>query len=238
MRRKIYRPRERRVDNNAAVNSIQCRQYLRRRSSGSVSGEFKLYAFPTFDKCDSLLFFPTTIAAICNSGDMPALAKLLYSRASKDCKVNVNVISSQDMTVKAYLKTQALVIELHPDIILCVHTTRVEGNEIRASMVLKFTASKALYAALSRLKRESASSAFFSVDRTEGLKHIIRVEDIPDEERLQFYALLDTDLDLVIHKRSEMVLTFDDTSKKLTRMSIKCRLTGIDVVPGQVEEIE
>jgi len=226
------------VDNNAAVNSIQCRQYLRRRSTGSTSGEFKLYAFPTFDKCDSLLFFPTTFAAICNSGDIPALSRLMHSRAAKDCKVNVNVISKKDMSVKSYIKMQELVIELHPDIILCVHTTRVEGNQIRASSVLKFTASKALYTAMSRLKNTAVSSPYFSVDRIEGLKHIIRVEDIPPDEKVHFHSLIDTDLDLVIHKKTEMVLTFDDTTKKLTRLSVICRLTGIDVIPGQVEEIE
>lgn len=142
------------------------------------------------------------------------------------------------MSVKAYIKMQELVIELHPDIILCVHTTRVEGNEIRASAVLKFTASKALYTAMSRLKSTAVFSPYFSVDRAEGLRHIISREDIPHDESVYFHSLLDTDLDLVIHKRTEMVLTFDDTTKKLTRLSIKCRLTAIEVITGPVEEVD
>lgn len=234
MRRKIFRPKDGRIDNNAAVNSIQCRQYLRRRQAGNSSRAYKLYAFPTFDKCDSLLFIPTSIAALCNCGDMPALSKLLHSRASKDCRIKVDVLSDDDMSPDFYVKMQGIIVETHPDIILCVHSTKVIENQIIASAVIKFTASTAMHKSIARVKKDPTFDPLFSVEREQSLRHMILREDIPEHERVQFYALLDTDLDLVIHKKTEMVLTFNDTTKKLTRMSMKCRLTAIEVIPRQI----
>lgn len=238
MRRKIFRPKNGRIDNNAAVSSIQCRQYLRRRQPGNSGRSYKLYAFPTFDKCDSLLFIPTSIAALCNSGDMPALSKLLHSRAAKDCRVYMDVLSDEDMSPDTYVKMQGIIVDTHPDIILCVHSTKVVENQIFASAVIKFTASLAMHKSIARVKKDPTFDPLFSVERAESLRHMILREDIPEHERVQFYDLLDTDLDLVIHKKTEMVLTFDDVTKKLMRLSMKCRLTAIEVIPRQVDSTE
>ena len=201
--------------------------------SRKISGT-RLYPFPSFDKCDSLLFIPTSIAALCNCGDMPALSKLLHSRASKDCRIQVDVLSDDDMSPDFYVKMQGIIVETHPDIILCVHSTKVIENQIIASAVIKFTASTAMHKSIARVKKDPTFDPLFSVEREQSLRHMILREDIPEHERVQFYALLDTDLDLVIHKKTEMVLTFNDTTKKLTRMSMKCRLTAIEVIPRQI----
>ena len=230
LRKRIFRPREGQIDNNSALNSIQCRQYLRRKNA-SDGDKFKLYAFPSFDKCDSLLFLPTRLAAFFNSGDMQNASKLLYSHVSKDCRVYLNILSNEDVTPRSLVKFQVLMTETHPDSIMCVHNTKVVGNEIRATVFFKFTANKDLYRSMARTKMDALFKPIFSTEREESMKNCLSMEDVSAEERALFYAKMDTDLDLVLYKKADMVLVIDEVSKKLTYLSLVCRMTAIEVVP-------
>lgn len=227
LRRKAYRSRGP-IDHNAAINSVLYRKDSRRKIS--ATGGFKLYAFPSFDRSDALLFLPTAFAGYFNSADSPAISKLLFSHVTKSCAVNVNVLADENINTKSFLRFHEVMSEVFPDIIMCVTATKVVENQIRANMVMKFTACKPVYESVGRSLTGTVFEQMFGSCRTTSIRRSITREEIPEDERVRFFEIADTDLDLVLNTRCEMILTVDDLTKKVTHLTIRGRLTSMEAV--------
>lgn len=66
----------------SALSSVSKPNMSRRLPYNNV-----IVAFPSFDKCDSLVYFPTTFTKHLNNGDMSALGKLFVSHLDKNCDI-------------------------------------------------------------------------------------------------------------------------------------------------------
>jgi hypothetical protein len=104
-------------------------------------GGTKLYPFPSFDKCDSLLFFPSTFSSCVNSADLSSLEKLLRQRTDKNCTFHA---CGKEMDLDAYIGMFEMMNEMHPDSVTCVHQTKVVENQIRVTFYFKYTENKFL----------------------------------------------------------------------------------------------
>lgn len=228
LRMRAFRGRNE-IDNNAAVSSVQCRAVVKRRGTKSVR-PMKLYAFPSFDRSDALLFVPSTFVSFMNSNDIPGLSRLLFSRFDKNCEVYMPYLGDRVASVNDLINFHSQLNDLLPDAIVCVHSTKVVENEIRATTYTKYTTNKTIYDSLARSNAKKQAMPMFSLPRDANIKRSLELQNDDDYNRDEMIETLDTDQDLVVYMQCNMVLTIDDITKKITRYTIDGQITSIKPV--------
>lgn len=197
-----------------------------------------LYAFPSFDKCDSLLYFPTSMTRHLNSGDFPSLTKLINSHMERNCEINMSHCKNTRVNPRSFIQLFVLMNDIQPDRIMCVHNTRVVENHIHATLYMKFTDSRFIYeSVLKTIKDPLINEMMCGKNRSENLQEKINTAPRSDEERQRYAALLQSDIDLLIYVKLEMDITFDDVTKRIIGLDFKGHMTslhpaGIDYSPA------
>lgn len=178
---------------------------------------FKLLAFPVFDKRDSLLYFPHSVSRHLNSGDHDALSKLMHSYLHGKWTYH-------RMLEMFYFST-----EVHPDSLMCVHSTKVVENQIFSTMYFKSTDCKLLNNSLRRTILDPTVLHMITArdDRLKG--EIASYGNLSDEEQQRMVSLVDSDEDLVIYGRMDLQMTMDSHTKKVTGLSFNAILTSVAV---------
>jgi hypothetical protein len=192
---------------------------MSRRAKGSV-----LCAFPTFDKCDSLVFFPSSMSRFLNTGDFVGLGKLVNTHAHKTCVVSMkDLVVDTSMMVKIFEMSN----ELHPDSLTCVHDTHVVENSIQTTILMKYTDCKAIYDAVSRARQNTNLSQFASGTRSQYLQKKLEIEKRSSQDQFRLRALTESDMDLTVYVRMKCCMTFDDVHRKITTMKYEFEMTSI-----------
>lgn len=188
-----------------------------------------LYVFPSFDKCDSLLYFPSSMSRHLNSGDFPSLTKLFNAHVRKSCDIDFACCTLKPQP-NDLVRLFEYMDQLHPDSIMCCHATKVIENEIHASMYMKFTDCKAIYDSLSSTIKDPFFQSMFSEDRSTCLKEKMNLDARPEAERQLICAVVDSDKDFVVYLKINLVMTIDDMSKKAVAMKFTSELTSVSAV--------
>lgn len=202
---------------------------ISRRAQGSA-----LVAFPCFDKCDSLIYMPHSISRMMNSGDVGGLASLLASHTTKNCEV---FMKGSNVFLEGFMQLNELITELHPDTVSCVHTTRVVGNTIQATLFTKFTDSEAMFNCVARTKAKDpffnrlvGENACGTTRKSRLTKKIEPITTKSEEEKAEMIAVAANNSgDLVIFSNVYLKLTFDDASRKVTRIDYDFEITSLTV---------
>jgi len=192
-----------------------------------------LVAFPVFDKCDSLLYFPSTMVKYFNSVDMESAAKLLNKYIDKNCAISFNTNVYDGLSPRIYREMMVTAAELEPDRIMCVHSTKVVENQIKATIYIKVTDLQSLHSRL-----PSNFAGFTEADSAKLGLH-------PDRsQRFQLYAtgpstseqaLLDLqsqalqDADIEMYMRLDYVMTIDEYRRKIVKIDHMYSLTSVRV---------
>lgn len=187
----------------------------------------KIYSFPSFDKCDSLSFFPSTFTSFINSGDINSLRRLMKTRIDKDCKFD---LSGHILSIPSLLAVFECMNELRPDCVLCVHTTKVVGNQIQALIYSKYTESKALRETLNLTYPDrDAFNICTSNNSSLGRLHDF-ITNRPYEERIALTAIATQSSEIMVYGRAYLTLTFDESTKNVTNLSMDCEFTSVVAV--------
>jgi len=199
-----------------------------------------LYAFPTFDKCDSLLYFPTTMTRHLNSGDMAGLTKLFNTHFDKKASFNLSSCQHSVNTTQQLLKSYEYSNDLQPDRIMCVHSTKVVENTIETTIHMKFTDCAAIYeSVLERvISRNDLPVMHVTGDRTADIKaHISEALHLPASTKQHYLSLADSGVDFVVYVQLNTAFTFDDMTKKITFMSCSGRLSSMHAVETATRDL-
>jgi len=190
-----------------------------------------LVAFPLFDKCDSLVYFPHSYVRLLNSGDVLSTSRLIESHADKACKVEFKFGG------KSYVEAQPLQVfneilqiseDLEPDRIMCVHSTKVVNNQIRSVVYMKLTDSQTLYTLVCN-KLNDPGWKQYSV-RTERFKLYANTPCIDNSVRDEVLLHAQADDDVLLYLRMDLVLTVDDWTKKVVCIETDYHITSIHPV--------
>lgn len=228
---------KRRHITDKSVMSALCRTGLKPNVSRRPPSNI-LYAFPNFDKCDSLLYFPSTMTKYLNTGDMTALTKLFNTHLDKNCEVSAASCYKAISNAQQLLKTYELMNELQPDRIMCVHTTKVVKNQILASVHLKFTDCKAIYDSVYNNTLRHQQGHFLSGDRALDMKRRLEEDTtLPVSMKEQYLVMAEAASDFVVYVHLSMAFTFDDTTKKVTEMSCEGRLSSMHAVDSATKDL-
>jgi len=209
------------------VNSVLCRKVVKRRCSPQDQTKPILYVFPSFDRSDALLFLPYTLVTHINTTNFDAMAKMFQLNFDKKCKFD-NPFGPESVTSLLYF--HQLTNEIHPDSIFCVHSTKVVENKIIASVYAKFTASKAIYEAVSQTVKDPLFAPMFGVSRAKHLQTLIGLSSRTEEEKEKLSLIIESDGDFVIFLRMECAFTYDDFTKKITQYDMSADFTSFEPV--------
>ena len=185
-----------------------------------------LYAFPSFDKCDSLLYFPSTFTRHLNSSDFKSLSKLFSNYLDKNCDINMLRIPIKP-TVTNFTAFLEATNDLHPDQTMCVHTTKVIENQIRATIYSKFTECRAIYTAMQRTVQSEVQESLIKAAHPDNIKARLEGEDLTQEFKDNVVSLIEKGDDVVVYVKCDMVLTLDELSKKVVSLMFDATLTDV-----------
>lgn len=182
-----------------------------------------LYAPVSYDKSDSLIYFPSTFSRLINSADFDDLSKLFKSKMTMNCDMNVSFVDVQPNT-QNLSDIYAFTVEMFPDTVMCVDSVTVEENQIRAIMYRKFTDVKAIKEGLVRTVKTPIQSAM--------LPTFLRMErylsfGLSKKETKKMKEILQQESDLEVFLRIKMNLTLDKQCKKVVKLEVIPELSSI-----------
>ena len=186
-----------------------------------------LHPFPVFDRCDSLLFFPTSFSSFLNSGDMSNLARLMKTRIDMDCTVH---LCGLVLNIPKMVKIFECMNDLHPDNITCVHTTNVVGNQLRAVMYCKYTESKFLRETLTQTYPDKETLLLCTSACTDMMKLNQFLATRPESEQPHLSDLFCNHGELLVYSKTYLTLTFDETTKTITNFAMDCEFTSFSAL--------
>lgn len=183
-----------------------------------VPAELKLYAFPSFDKSDAMLYLPSTIARLTNSGARDECNRLLKNHCAKDCQVVLGKYNTVSISLMKYTGLLDIVDSIFPDMFSCMHSTKVEDNRISADMYFKYTNSPDIHRNAHTIKGISSDpfykSAFLG-NRKELLYRDTQLVHQSEEIRNRIAALIELDEEMEIYGKESLTFTIDPHSKKI-----------------------
>ena len=190
-----------------------------------------LVAFPLFDKCDSLVYFPHSYVRLLNSGDVLSTSKLIESHADKGCKVLFKFggeiyVAPQPLNV--YNEILQISEDLEPDRIMCVHSTKVVDNQIRSVVYMKLTDSQTLYTVVCNTLRDPEWKQWSK--RAERFKMYSNTKYIDSTVREEVMLHAQANDDVLLYLRMDLILTFDDWTKKVVCIETDYHVTSVHPV--------
>jgi hypothetical protein len=195
-----------------------------------------LLVFPSFDKCDSLLYFPHAFTRFINSSDFTAMYKLMNSHLDRNCTIS---LGKHVLSLKPFVKFFEMTDKFQPDRIACVHKTTVTENQIKSAVYLKFTdvhaVSKSVVASTGDLPADGPG--WCGASRERHWKKKVADSNKPIEEQRRLCALVDQRADLVINVRIDLTITIDDMSKKVKQLQFQKHLLSMHKVECLVKGV-
>ncbi|MGB4191208.1 MAG: hypothetical protein WBJ81_01485, partial [Rickettsiales bacterium] len=185
-----------------------------------------LYAFPSFDKCDSLLYFPTSMSRLSNSGDLAGLTKLIKTHFHKRC---ITEMEGAQLDLAGTLKLFEVYDMLCPDSMECVTQTKVIENCIEATLVAKYTESNFLYQMVEQKVKGTPFQAMLRGSRSAFLRSA-KFADEAVQEQFRASDLPDSGLDFTVHASLHFKLTFDDMHRKVTKMEFAMIMNSMEPI--------
>lgn len=187
-----------------------------------------LYSFPSFDKCDSLLFLPSTLVSYFNSNDMAAAKQLLTARLSSDCDIRMTFCTpANHFNVDTLVKLHTILNDTQPDRIMCVHSTKVVENQIRATIHMKGTDNRLVHDSVINSVHDPVLVPIVKMSHRDMIK--MKIDTCPNRHNNadDMYSLVETEGDLVVYVCMEMVLTFNDRTRKIVDVDFSGHVTSM-----------
>ena len=198
----------------------------------------KLYAFPSFDKCDSLVYFPTTMARFLNSADFDGLTGLCQAHLSKSCGIQMVGLHSA-LNSGSFLKIFEFINDMHTDSVTCVHNTKVEGNHIKGMMYKKFTDCKLIVDSVKRNFCDREVVLLFPTgSRADHFKQKLKMDNMAESKRQRYCAMVESDEDLLVYMKIRFDITFDDVSRKIVSMAFVAEFTSVHPANDAIGGVE
>lgn len=165
-----------------------------------------------------------------NSGDVRAMGKLLRSHLDKNCAVNLSFLNSQMLNVNMLIMTYKLMLDLHPDTLQVAHNITVDGNKIRATLLVKYTDNVLIHESIRRTNKDPTFAPVLQMDRVEGWEKECRAAGRSFQETQQYLALATSRADLCINLSMQLELTVDELTKKVSQFSMTGTVTSMQAM--------
>lgn len=207
---------------------------MSRRAEGSV-----MVAFPTFDKCDSLVFLPSSFTRFMNNGDVPGMTNLIRTHTTKNCDC---YFKGHNVRLAGFFGLNELSTELHPDAVSCVSATKVVNNTIQAKVLTKFTECDTIFNSVAMMKKNDPTFRFLFGDykvskREDRWNNKVRMMDKDDEVKEQLMSIVNIPGNLLVYGSFYLTFTFDAALRKVTRIDYDFDVTSLSHAPSTAHSV-
>jgi len=194
--------------------------------------ELKLFTFPHFNRCNGLMYFPSTLVSFLNNFDLSSMSGLFHTFFHRDCSIRIEdtTLMGSPASPARYIEFQKLMNEMHPDKYMCMHSTKEVGNQIQAALYFKITEYKAIYESVAQSKRHPHFQPLLVPSRSQHLKSKFNLTSLPEDKLTQLSELLDTGVDVELLGRIDLRLVFNRHSKLVHEMVMFVKFTEFHVV--------
>lgn len=200
-------------------------------NSSITQNSLRLRAFPDFHKCDALQYFPSTLARHLNSGDFSSLHELLKMYLHDQCSIEVHC----DSTVKSVdflglLELFSVERDLYPDLIMCMHSSKVVGKEVRGRLYWKCTNNWYLHDSLRRTVTASTSTNnthIFTGTRADRINMNMNLRTLSAQKMHELRLLMESGEDVVMYGHMDLQLLFCHDVKSVTSLKILCEMSSV-----------
>lgn len=200
---------------------------IRQKKSAPAAEKTKLIVFPSFEKCDSLVFFPHTLSRLVNCNDKPSLVRMFNHYFDKSCEAHIQGAGFNiDCSHKRLLDMTSLVWDANSDFFMCVHDTKVVGNMISAVIYYKYTECKYLTDSVRQVTTDPLLLDMLT-SPGEQLKRELHFEEKTENEQKEISDLIDSGQDLHVYGRMDIKMRIDDVSKKIIALDLGMYLTSL-----------
>ena len=128
--------------------------------------------------------------------------------------------------------------DLRPDLMMCVHTTKVVENKIHATAYAKGTDIPSVYDSVGLGITNPLFRMMFARKRDDRLRSVLKLaaERQPEEEVRMVESMVESGEDILLYSVVDMVLTFDDVTKKIKHLQLHTQLTSAHPCTKQASE--
>jgi hypothetical protein len=201
-------------------------KFIRARGQRFKKGSLPLFVFPSYDKCDSLVFFPHAMSRSLNSSDFSALEKLFTTHLDRNCDIKFACYQHKP-TARNFARLFEFMNDMHPDTFMCVHNTLVVENRIQASIYLKFTDCRAIIHSLERTVTDPFLKGILAMCSDDRIRDTVFAEQGDAAAADQLLAAMKNNMDSEVYLTVQMSLTFDDTTKKVKAFAMDSTVSSI-----------
>ena len=186
--------------------------------------EMKLYSFVPYDKYDSLVYFPHSLARCYTSANVQAFGKLISRHYHPSCQasfseqvivhkpnrrpVTLTITREAGVTARETLNLFEASRDSHPDCVCNIISTTVIGNQIHAVMTYSYTDIPEMYTTTGR----NANHPFLRVpqagNRSTLLAKYLQLSAYSPCVQNQLMVLFDSMDTIVFHVKMNTVYTF------------------------------
>lgn len=194
--------------------------------------QMTLYVSPQLDNSDSNIYLPSLIAKMTNSLDFDGLHKILTNRSSPNCLVEFKK-HDKKFTHDNYRMILTLIqflTEKYPDLVLYPKKTKVIGNKIRATLVMKHTDVQSMNDAILQSNKWQMFNHHNSVSCNRADKYISMMDltDKTPEDIMALKQLISSHQNLQVSAIWEMSLFVDPLTNKITRYELRTRILTVE----------
>lgn len=207
-----------------AAKSLAIKSTKFRRESTVV---LKRLAFPSFDKSDGLVYFACTFARLINNGDLRQIQHIMKAHLAKGCDVTMSRDGSFCMQLSRFVALMTITEITAPDVFVCMRSTKVEGNQIKALLYYKYTDVPEVYSYSDRFVSDPVLKYIFTGKRKTVLSRNMGLNKMSAAQQDAVLAVLDKNEPVQVYGTIEMELTIDDLTKKITKFQYIGELSSI-----------
>ena len=176
-------------------------------------------AFQSYGKCESVKLFPLSFASCVNSGDVASMAKLVHSRMSKNCKIEM---FHRHLGFDDFLKMFELIDQLYPDCVTSIQTIRTVGNQITAAIYVQYTVNKVI---AKSIRESEGESSRLPIDvsctmHSDPCRLKAYIESFPAEDQASVLAQVYSAEELIVRGQGVMSLTVSEKTGRIKCMSV------------------
>lgn len=189
------------------------------------SAEMKLYAFPSFDKSKSMIYFASTYARLLNSGELDELGRVIKAYCAKDCPVKLH--ETLIVSTVQYVDLLSIANIFHPDSMCCMHSTKVIENTIKSVLYFKYTDVPEMYTYADTVVTDPAYKWVYVGKRKNILRRNLQLDKQSEETQRRIYDLLDKNESVQVYGKIVLTLTCDHFTKKIVHVDYDSIYTSI-----------
>ena len=174
------------------------------------------------------MYFPSSMARMINSEDAQAFATLLRRHCSAHCELLISRKLQMKLPLAKHVNLFSVTTALQAASVYTMQSTKIMGNQVHAVLHYQYTDLPQMHEyAKSYVTDPLLKLLFVTKTRSEMLKRRYPIATLSKANQKKVLALIETNDTIEVHGTLDLILTFDNASRKITQLEYYTANTSI-----------